>query len=53
MLRFVDVIVQVVYIVEPRRMFVVLNDRQLAALGEPTKLARTHAKIPGGLFRPQ
>jgi len=53
MLRFFDVIVQVVYIVESGRIFVVLNEGQLAALSEPAQFSWTHAEIPGGILCPQ
>jgi hypothetical protein len=53
MLRPLNVIVQVVYIVEPGGAFIVLDDGQFAALGEPAQFSWTHAQIPGGLSGPQ
>jgi len=53
MLGFFNVGVQIVKIVQPGRVLVVLDDGQLTGLGEPSKLAWTHAEIQSRFFRSQ
>ena len=45
--------VEVVKIVQPGRVFVMLDNGQLTGLGEPSQLARTHAEIQSRVFRSQ
>jgi hypothetical protein len=53
MLGFLNVGVQIVKVIQPRRVLLVLNDGQLTRLGEPSQLARTHAEIQSRFFRSQ
>ena len=53
MFGFLNVCVQIVEIVQPRRVIIVLDNRQLARLGESSQLARTHSEIQSRLFRSQ
>jgi hypothetical protein len=50
---FLNVGVQILKIVQPGRMFVMLDDGQVPGLGEPSQLARTHAEIQSRFFRSQ
>jgi hypothetical protein len=53
MLGSLNVGVQIVKVIQPRRVLLVLNDGQLTRLGEPSQLARTHAEIQSRFFRSQ
>ena len=53
MLGFLYVAVQIVKIVQPRRVLVVLDDGQLTGLRESSQFARADAEIQSRLFRPQ
>jgi hypothetical protein len=54
MLGFLNVGIQIVKIVQPRRVpIVVPDDRQLTGLGKPSQLAGTDAEVQGCLFRSQ
>jgi hypothetical protein len=53
MLGFLNMSVQIVEVVQPGRVLVVLNNRQITGLGESSQLARTHAQIQSCFFRSQ
>jgi len=50
-LGFLNVSIQIVKVIQPRRVNLVLNNGQLTGLGEPSQLARTHAEIKSRFFR--
>lgn len=53
MLGFLYMGVQIVKIVQPRRVLVVLDDGQFTGLRESSELARTYAEVQSRLFRSQ